>query len=185
MTRAPLLTPEPVLFRYRPTRARPPCTGSRSRSGSTMPSLGCRKLTDPGSNMASYASVATLFFSLPNVETSFPLFIDDDHLRGIFRVFDIDQSSEFDVFPLPVFADNLHEAACDVLGAAHREIRGRSRPHRKAVAAPANIALHLKTAKRDRFVVLPVIPNAFKCTEASGMLGEVFLCPSVYERAFD
>ena len=117
--------------------------------------------------------------SLPNVESPVPLFVDDDHLRGIFRVFDIDQSGEFDVFPLPVFADNLHEATSDVIGAAHREIRGRSRPHRKAVAAPANIALHFKTAKRDRFVVLPVIPNAFKCTEGPGMLGEVCLCSSV------
>src|SRR6516164_6604066 len=44
MTRAPVLTPEPVLFRYRPTRARPPCTGSRSRTGSTRLSIGCRKL---------------------------------------------------------------------------------------------------------------------------------------------
>src|SRR6516162_10103013 len=85
------------------------------------------------------------------LETSFPLFIDDDHLRGIFRVFDIDQSSEFDVFPLPVFADNLHEAASDVIGAAHREIRGRSRPRRRAIAALADVALHPKTAKCNRF----------------------------------
>jgi len=29
-----------------------------------------------------------LFFSFPNVEAFLPLFIDEDHLRGIFHVFD-------------------------------------------------------------------------------------------------
>src|SRR6516225_7724746 len=58
-------------------------------------------------------------------------------------------------------------------------------PIAKLKLPPANIAPHLKTAKRDRFVVLPVIPNAFKCTEGSGMLGEVCFCPSICMRAFD
>src|SRR5262245_20399834 len=73
----------------------------------------------------------------------------------------------------------------DIVGAAHREIRGRSRPHRRAVTALANTALHLKTAKRNRFVALPVMPNAFKSTERSGTLGEVCLCRSVCKHVFD
>jgi hypothetical protein len=32
-----------------------------------------------------------LFFSLPNVETFLPLFIDGDQLRGIFCIIDIDR----------------------------------------------------------------------------------------------
>jgi hypothetical protein len=38
---------------------------------------------------------------LPNVESFLTLIVDDDHLRGIFRVFDIDHSDEFDGFPVP------------------------------------------------------------------------------------
>jgi hypothetical protein len=56
-------------------------------------------------------------------------------------------------FPL-VFADNLHRAvSVDVIGAAHRQIRGRSRSRHRIVAAFADIPLHLKTATRgDDFV---------------------------------
>ena len=40
--------------------------GSKSRTGSTKLSNGCRKRTDPGSNLASYASVAiVLIVSFP------------------------------------------------------------------------------------------------------------------------
>src|SRR5207237_8737038 len=37
----------------------------------------------------------------------------------------------------------------------------------------------------NRFIVLPIIPNAFKCTEGAGMLREICRCPSVCLRAFD
>src|SRR5215471_18886802 len=75
-----------------------------------------------------------------------------------------DQCGEFDVFP--VFAANAYTAIIiNIVGAGHREIRRRSRSHCRAVTALANIALHLKTAKSNGFVVLPVVPNAFKCTE--------------------
>jgi hypothetical protein len=77
--------------------------------------------------LSSAARGRWLFFSFPNVETFLPLFIDDDHLRRIFRVIDIDWYGEFDEFPLPIFADNLHQAVgVEVIGAAYREIRGRS-----------------------------------------------------------
>jgi hypothetical protein len=96
-----------------------------------------------------------LFLSLPNVETFLPLFIDDDHLRGIFCVIDIDWYDEFDEFPLPIFAYNLHRAVrVEVIGAAYREIRGRSWSRGGAVAAFANIPLQPKTAKRNCFVIL-------------------------------
>src|SRR5215475_3062548 len=97
-----------------------------------------------------------LFFSLPNVETFLLLIIDDDHLRGILCVIDIDWYIEFDVLPLPVFNDNSHRAVrIDVISAADREIRDCARSHRRAVTAFANIPLHLKTAKRNRFVFFP------------------------------
>ena len=120
--------------------------------------------------------------SLPNIKISFTLFIDDNHLSGVFWVLDIDHRGEFDGFPLAVLPDYCHEVASDVILAADREIRGRSRSARIGVAALAKIALYLKTAKRNRFVVIPVIPNTFKCTEASGMRGEVRLGPCVCMR---
>ena len=117
-----------------------------------------------------------LFFSLPNVDTSLPRLVDENHLRGIFRVVDIDRFGEFDAYPFSGFADHQDRVAgVEVVGTRQRKIEGRSRPRRRTVAAFANIPLHLKTAKRNRFVALPVMPNAFKCTEGSGTLGEVCL----------
>ena len=115
---------------------------------------------------------AALFLSFPNVD-SLLLVIDDDHLRGIFAVFDVDHRGESNVFPLPVFACDRHGAIrVDVILAADLEIRGRTRPRRGPVAALANVALHLETAKRNGFVVLPVVPDAFECTVGYGVLGE-------------
>src|SRR4030095_13408923 len=104
-----------------------------------------------------------LFFSLPNVETFLPLFIDDDQLRGIFCIIDIDRYVEFDALPLPVFDDNSHRAArIDVISASYREIRGRSRSRRRAVTAFANIPPHLKTAKRNRHAFVAELRSKFR-----------------------
>jgi hypothetical protein len=122
-----------------------------------------------------------LFFSLPNVETFHPQLIDDDHLRGIFRVIDMDRCADFDVFPRLVFADSLHRAVrFEVIGAAYRVIPGRSWSRRKAVAAFANVPLHLKTTKRNRLVFLPVMPNTLHQTEGFRRFGEVCGWSRVY-----
>jgi hypothetical protein len=118
--------------------------------------------------------VLELFFSLPNVETFLPVFIGGDQLRGIFCIIDIDRYVELDALPLPVFDDNSHRAVrIDVISAAYREIRDRSRSPRRAVTAVANIPPHLKTAKRNRFVFLPIMPNTLHQTEGFRRLGEV------------
>ena len=61
-----------------------------------------------------------LFSSFPNEEAFLPLFIDKDHLRGIFHVFDRDKCCEIAGFPFPVFADDVNAAVTvDIVGAAH------------------------------------------------------------------
>src|SRR6516162_11069056 len=127
-----------------------------------------------------------LFLPCPNKELLIPLFIDGVHLCGIFLVFDRDQCREFATFPSAVFAGEVNAVVrVNVVGAAHREIRGRSRPHRRTVTALANIALHLETAERDPFIALPVMPNACKYAEGSGTHGEVCRCRSVCKRVCD
>ena len=99
-----------------------------------------------------------LFFPCPNKQLLIPLFIDGVHLRGIFLVFDRDQCREFAIFPSAVFAGEVNAVVrVNIVGAAYRKIRGRSRPHRRAETALANIALHLKAAERDPFIALPVV----------------------------
>ena len=51
-----------------------------------------------------------LFFSFPNEEAFLPLFIDEDHLRGIFHVFDRDECCESAGFPFRVSADDVNAA---------------------------------------------------------------------------
>src|SRR6516165_7616101 len=127
-----------------------------------------------------------LFLPYPNKELLVPLFIDGVHLCGIFLVFDRDQCRKFAIFPSAVFAGEVNAVVrVNIVGAAYRKIRGRTRPDRRAETALANIALHLKTAERDPFIALPVMPNAFKCTEGSGTPGEVCLCRSVCKRICD
>src|SRR5215470_316889 len=127
-----------------------------------------------------------LFLPYPNKELLIPLFINGVHLCGVFLVFDRDQGREFAIFPSAVFAGEVNAVVrVNIVDTAHREIRGRSRPHRRTVTALANIALHLETAERDPFIALPVMPNACKCAEGSGTLGEVCLCRSVCKRVCD
>src|SRR5215831_19227247 len=77
-----------------------------------------------------------LFLPYPNKELLIPLFINGVHLCGVFLVFDRDQGREFAIFPSAIFAGEVNAVVrVNIVGAAHREIRGRSRPHRRTVTA--------------------------------------------------
>ena len=73
--------------RQRPGRAGP--SASRCPAGVPRHPLTRRATLYASGTYVNFTQAGSeLFFSFPNVEAFLPLFIDEDHLRGIFHVFD-------------------------------------------------------------------------------------------------